>query len=69
MRWSQELKLRRYAACMIELNENLSSLIVSNASEEIGETELNEIILNSMPNGWSKPAYVQFFNCGYITFF
>ena len=31
-------------------------------SDKIGETELNEIILNSIPNGWSKKVYGQGFD-------
>ena len=31
-------------------------------------TELNEILLNSMPNIWSKHAYVQDFDFDSITF-
>ena len=30
-------------------------------TDKIGVTELNEIILNIMPNSWSKKAYVQGF--------
>ena len=30
--------------------------------------ELNEILLNIMPNSWSKQSYVQGFDCGYIAF-
>ena len=30
--------------------------------------ELNEILLNIIPNSWSKNAYVQVFDCNYITF-
>ena len=30
--------------------------------------KLNEIILNSMPNGWSKQAFVQGFDLETITF-
>ena len=30
--------------------------------------KLNEIILNSMPNGWSKQAFVQGFDPETITF-
>ena len=29
--------------------------------------ELNEILLNSMPNKWSKHEYVQVFHCESIT--
>ena len=30
--------------------------------------ELNEILLNSMPNSWNKQAYVQIFDWKFITF-
>ena len=30
--------------------------------------ELNEILLNRMPNSWSKQAYSQGFYCEYILF-
>ena len=31
-------------------------------------TELKEILINSMPNSCSNQAYVQVFDCEYITF-
>ena len=31
-------------------------------------TELDRILLNSMPNSWSNQAYVQVFDCESITF-
>ena len=34
----------------------------SKSSDKTGEIYLNEIILCSMPNGWSRQAYVQVFN-------
>ena len=37
------------------------------ASDKICETELNEMLLNSMPNSWIRQAYVQGFNCKNIT--
>ena len=37
-------------------------------SIKIGVTKLNYILLNIMPNIWSKQAYVQGFDCEYITF-
>ena len=37
-------------------------------TEKFGVTELNEILLKSMPNSWSKHAYVQGFYGEYITF-
>ena len=30
--------------------------------------ELNENLLNSMPNSWNKKTYVLVFDCKYITF-
>ena len=37
-------------------------------TDKMGGTELNEILLNSIPNSWSKQAYVQGFNCETISF-
>ena len=37
-------------------------------TDNIGMTELDEILLNIMPNGWIKQAYVQVFSCESITF-
>ena len=62
-----ELKVRRYTDCMIEINEYFPALPVVKESDKIGETELNKIILNSIPNVWSKKACVQGFDCEYIT--
>ena len=36
-------------------------------TDKIGVTKLNEILLNSMPNRWSKQAYVQGFDLESIT--
>ena len=37
-------------------------------SDKICVTELNEILLNSMPNRWIKQSHVQVFDCGFINF-
>ena len=37
-------------------------------NDKISVTKLNEILLNSMPNIWSRQAYVQGFYCESITF-
>ena len=37
-------------------------------AKKIGVTELNEILLNSMPNSWSMQAYAQGFDCDSISF-
>ena len=49
-----QLKLRRYSDRMIKFNEYFDVLPEAKASDRIGDTGLNEIILNSMKNGWSK---------------
>ena len=67
MRNLRELKVRRYAACIIYLNEYLDALPGAKARDNIGEADFNEIILNSMPNGRSKQSYVKGFYCETIT--
>ena len=57
------LKVRHYVARLIDLNEYLASFPGATMTDTIFVTELNEILLNSMPNIWSKQAYVQGFNC------
>ena len=61
------LKLRCCVARLIDLNEYLPSFPGSTPAHKIGMTELNEILLNSMPNSRSKQAYVQGFDWKYIT--
>ena len=68
MRKPRGLKVRRYSYCLIDLNEYLDSFPGENMPDKIGLTELNQNLLFSMPNGWSKQAYVQGFDCKYITF-
>ena len=43
-------------------------LLGATLSDKIDVTELNKILLNGMPNSCSKKAYVQGFDCGYISF-
>ena len=51
---------------MIDINEYISVFPGEKASNQIGETELNEIILSSMPNGCSRKSYVQGFIVGIL---
>ena len=37
-------------------------------TDKIDVNKLNEILLNSMPNSWSKQAYMQGFYCESIGF-
>ena len=60
-------KVRLYAAHLIDITYYFSTSPGSKESDEIGETELNEILFNSIPNGRSKQAYVQVFDCETIT--
>ena len=57
MRKSHKLKVRCYAARLIDINEYLSVLPGVKAGNNISETELNEILLSSISNGSSKQAY------------
>ena len=52
------LKVRRYADPLIFLNGYFDFLPEAILPETIGVTELNEILLNSMPNSCSKKSYV-----------
>ena len=57
------LKVRRCTDFMIYLNEYLSVFPGAKASDKTCETELNEILLNIMPNIWNSQAHVQGFDC------
>ena len=48
------MKVRRYSDCMIYLNEQVAAFSGEKASDKIGDTELNKILLKTMPNWWSK---------------
>ena len=52
---------------MIDLNEYLATFPEAKASNKNSDTELNEIVLNIIPNVWSEQAYVKGFDCEYIT--
>ena len=65
---TRSLRVRRYAARLIDLNEYLESFPGATLANKISETELNEIILNSIPNSWYKQAYAQGFDCKSISF-
>ena len=51
MRNPRKLKMRHYSDYIIGLNEYFYSLHGEKEIDNIGDTELNEIILNSTPNG------------------
>ena len=58
MRNPHGFKIRRYAACLIGINKYLAVLPEAKASENICAVELNEILLDIIPNSWSKQTYV-----------
>ena len=68
MKKARRLKVRRYAAHLIDLNRYLASFPGAAMADKIGFTKLNEVILNSMHNSWSKQSYVQGFDCESISF-
>ena len=59
----RSLTVRRYAARLIDLNEYLASFLGATLTDKIDVTELNKILLKSMPNSWSKQAYLKGFYC------
>ena len=62
------LTIRRYVVRLIDLNKYLESFPVSTLTDKISVTRINEILLNSMPNSWSKYTYMQGFGCESINF-
>ena len=68
MKNPRRLKVKRYAVHLVCLNEYLASFPGATMSNKMGITELNGILLNSMPNSWSKQAYVQGFDGETISF-
>ena len=62
------LKVRHYADHLIELNEYLDLLPGTKLTDKICMTEMNKIMLNSMPDSWIEQACMQGFDCGCITF-
>ena len=67
MRNPSGLKVRCYTARLVGLNEYIAAFPGANSSDNICETDLNEILLNSISNEWIKQAYVQGFGCETIT--
>ena len=55
-------------AHLIAFNDYLDFLSGATLYNKIGITELNKISLNSMPNSWSKQAYVQGFDSEIFSF-
>ena len=70
MPWNEKprsLTVRRFAARLIEINEYLASFPGATFTDRIVITELNIILLNSIPNCLSNHSYVKGFDYEYIT--
>ena len=50
MRNPRELRVRCFDDCMIDINQYLYNFMGANTSDNIGEMNLNEILLKSMTN-------------------
>ena len=66
MRNPIKLKIRRYAAHLIELNEYLNIFPGSNMNNKIGGTELNEILLHNVSHGWGDQDFRWGFDFKYV---
>ena len=54
MKKPSSLKVIRYATHLVDLNDYLDSFPGATMYDKIGVTELNVILLNSIPNIWYK---------------
>ena len=63
MKKTLSLTVRRYAARFIDINKYLASFTGVTFTDNIRVTKLNKILPNSIPNRWSKHAYVKGFDC------
>ena len=68
MRRPHGVKVRCYADHLIDHDKYLALFPGATLTVKIGMTELNEILLNSMPNSCNKQVHVQVFDCESITF-
>ena len=56
-------------ARLIDLNEYLASIPRETLAETFELPELNAILLNNMPNSWSKQAYLRLIACILLNLF
>ena len=67
MRRPKRLKVRGYTARLNGLNKLFALFLWENLNKTIGVMELIEVLSISMPNIWSKQAYLKIFDCESIT--
>ena len=68
MKKPHSFKVRRYTYFMVGINKYLSIFSGSKAIDKVREMDFNEILLNIMPNRWSRQSYVQVLDCETIAF-
>ena len=68
MKKPRAITVRRYATRLIGKNCHLASFPGATLNDNTGVTELNKILLNSIPNIWYRQAYVKGFDCESIIF-
>ena len=59
MRKPRDLLFKRFTERKIELDNYLPLFPGSRTSKKIPPKELNNILLHTVPNGWTKQAYLQ----------
>ena len=59
MKKPRALTVGHYAARIIDLNEYLESFPGATLNDKIRVTKLNDILLNNMPNSWSRQAHYE----------
>ena len=64
----RSLKVWRYTTRLIYLNGYLDYITEVTMTDKIGGTKINEILLNIIPDSWSKQSYIQGFYCESISF-
>ena len=69
--WNEKprsLKVRRYAARLIDLNKYVASFLGATLDDKMDVTKSNDILLNITTNSWYRQAYVQGFDLKSILF-
>ena len=54
-----DMTFKRFAAKPSEINNFLPFLPGSDATKNMPDKELNEILIHAVPNGWEKQSYLQ----------
>ena len=68
IRKPRRLKVRRYAAPLVEHNEYVDSFLGSYAGKNIYEVESNDILLHRTTVGWDMQYFLQCFDFKVVPF-